>query len=285
MAGQEGYENQHHLIHVRGAGSADHMDTLLLKAVQEGREGDVSSLIEQRADVNRTFQQNKTLLMLAAEKGYDNITNTLLSAGADPDAQDEEGRTSLMIAAEKGQENIVKATVRETNINVISTKGRTALMFAAENGHDKIVDILVEAGAEVNTEAENEGETALTLVREELVLIRLMQSSHKLIQKTSSMKEEDVRAELSNAESVAGTDDVDLVSVIEKACPQERFSVEEIEELKRLLQQVPLYKTVREKLLEEGGYDVTDIKNPATRYVPVAFYSSNLESVMLHNVT
>ena len=260
------------------------MDTLLLKAVQEGREGDVCSLIEQRADVNRTFQQNKTLLMIAAEKGYDNITNTLLSAGADPDAQDEEGRTSLMIAAEKGLENIVKATVRETNVNVRSREGRTALMFAAENGHDKIVDILLEAGAEVNAEAETEGESALTLVREELVMMRLMQGSHKLVQKTSFMTEEDVRSKLSDVESVAGTDGVNLVSVIEKTCPQERFSVEEIEELKRLLHRVPLYKTVREKLLEEGGYDVMNIKNPATRYVPVTFYSSNLESVMLHKL-
>ena len=269
MAGHEGYENQRHLIHVRGAGSTEHMDTLLLKAVQEGREDDVDSLIEQRADVNRTFQQNKTLLMIAAEKGYDNITNTLLSAGANVDAQDEEGCTSAMIAAEKGHGNIVKATVRETNVNMRNTEGRTALMFAAENGHDTIVDILLEAEADVNAEAGNE--TALTLVREELVLIRLMQSSHKLVQKTSSMKEEDVRVELSNAESVAGTDNVDLVSVIEKACPQERFSGEEIEELNRLLQQVPLYKTVREKLLEEGGYDVANIKNPVTRYVPVTF--------------
>ena len=199
--------------------------------------------------------------MIAAEKGQNNIINTLLSAGADTDTQDEDGRTSLMIAAKKGHENIVKAVVRENNVNIRTKEGRTALMFAVENGHDKIVDILLEAGADVNAESEKEGETALTLVREELVLMSLMQSSHKLVQKTSFMKEEDVRAILSNAASVAGTDDADLVSVIEKALPGE-----EIEELKRLLQQVLLYKTIREKLLEEGGYDTRKIKNPETRY-------------------
>ena len=265
MSGHEGCENQHHLIYVKGTESAEHMDTLLLKAVQEGRERDVCSLVEQGVDVNKTFQQNKTLLMIAAEKGYDNIINILLSAGADPDSQDEDGRTCLLIAAEKGHENIIKAVVGETNVNIRSTEGRTALMFAAENGHSKIVDILLEAGAEVNAEAEIEGETALTLVREELVLMRLMQSSDKLVQKTHSMKEEDVRAKLSNAELVAEMDDVDLVAVIEKTCSEDRFSGEEIEELKRLLHRVPLYKTIREKLLVEGGYDTLKIKNPATR--------------------
>ena len=184
----------------------------------------------------------------------------------------------------KDIENIVKTVVRETNVNIRTTDGRTALMFAAENGHSKIVDILLEAGAEVNAEAQTKAETALTLVREELVLIRLMQSSDKLVQKTSSLKEEDVRAKLRNAKSVTGMDDVDLVSVIEKACPHERFSVEEIEELKRLLHRVPYYKAIREKLLVEGGYDTLKIKNPETRYVPVMFYLSNLESEILHQL-
>ena len=102
IAGYKGLGNQHHLIYIRGARSPDAMETRLFEAVQEGREGDVCSLIEQGADVNITLQQNKTVLMFAAEKGQINIINTLLSAGADPDSQDEDGRTCLMIAAEKG---------------------------------------------------------------------------------------------------------------------------------------------------------------------------------------
>ena len=203
--------------------------------------------------------------MITVQKGQKNTMDALLDACADPDAQDEHGRTSLMFAAEKGHKNIVKTLVRKTSLNVKSTEGRTALMFAAENGHSKVVDILLEAGAEVNAEAEKEGETAFTLVREELVLIRLMQCSEKLSQKTKLIKEEDIRTELDHAE--AHEEDTDLTEVVVRACQDVQFSTEEKDEMKKEFERIPEYQTIREHLLKAGAYNIQEIKHPETRYV------------------
>ena len=59
MAGHKGYENQHHLIVVRGSESTEDADDRSFKAVQEGREEDVCSLIKQKADVTKRSRRIK----------------------------------------------------------------------------------------------------------------------------------------------------------------------------------------------------------------------------------
>ena len=253
--------------HSGESNSVDDKEDLLFKAIEEGREEDACSLIHSGADVNRRYDNDKTVLMIAAQKGQKNAVDALLDAGADPDVQDEYGHTSVMVAAENGHKNIVKAVVRETNLNVRSKEGRTALMFAAENGHAKIVDILLEAGPEVNAEVENEGETALTLVREELVLIRLMQCSQQLFTKTHGINEKDIRTVLDQAES--NSEDTDLIEIIERACPDLQFSTEDKEEMKKESERIPEYKTIRDNLLEAGACNVREIKHPQTRYAHI----------------
>ena len=151
LSGNKNWSNKNNMADERGnleTESTQGVDDPLLKAVQEGQEEDIVPLIEQGADVNKRYQKNRTLLMIAAEKEHFNIVNILISKGAEVDAQDEDGRTPLI--------------------------------FAAQEGHDKIVDILLEAGADVNVVAEKDGETALTLVREELVIVRLVQNVLKI---------------------------------------------------------------------------------------------------------
>ena len=182
----------------------------------------------------------------------------LIDSGADLDAQVEYAPTSR-----------AKPMPREADVSIRGIEEATALMLAAENGYDNIVDILLKAGAKVNAEAKKDGETALTLVREELVLMRLIQLNYKLARKTRFMKEKDVSSQLNNEESIAQMDAENFVSIIKIACPGETFSEEENDEMKSLFQQVPVYKAIREKLLENGGYDIQNIENPETRYVPL----------------
>ena len=139
----------------------------------------------------------------------------------------------------------------------------TPLMTAAVNADIHVVNILIEAGAEVNTEVEETGETALTLVREELVLKRLVKSSTKLHQKTRFIREEDIKEQLKTAASAE--DNHDLVKIIEATCPEERFTKLEREEMEELFLLVPVYKQIRERLLVAGGYDVRNLKNPETK--------------------
>ena len=56
---------------------------------------------------------------------------------------------------------VEKLIRKKVNINVIDEEGRTPLMRASWRGFVKIVNILVEAGAEVNI-TDNFGRTALT---------------------------------------------------------------------------------------------------------------------------
>ena len=233
----------------------DKKEDQLFKAVQKGLEADVRSLIRGGVDVNKMYKNNKTVLMVAAQNGHDNIVKMLIDSGADLDAQVEYAPTSRAKPI--------------PDVNIRSIEGRTALMFAAENGYDNIVDILLKAGAKVNAEAKKDGETALTLVREELVLMRLVQLNYKLARKTHFMKEKDVSSQLNNEESIAQMDAEKFVSIIKIACPGETFSEEETDEMESLFQQVPVYKAIREKLLENGGYDIQNIENPETRYVPL----------------
>ena len=273
----------------------DHLGNIPLRiAVQKSHEEIVKVLIDKGADVNIQNRVGRTSLMIAAEKGDIKITKALINNGADVNVSTYQGMTAFHFASKFGHTNIVDALigagaqinqqmVNKFLIPLIADKesrkdplltamlngydyiakalvdkggdvsaqhnGQTVLMVAAENGLLETVNSLIAKGADIHVQLKEDEETALTLVREELVLIRLVQSSETLSQKTKLIKEEDVRAHLNP----------DLVSVIQKACPEERFSEAETTQMKELFQNVPVYKIIREKLLKAGGCDVRQL--------------------------
>ena len=242
--------------------------TALMFAVRNGQQDLVDALIKNGAEVDTQRKDDGiNALLLAANNGQQTIVDALLEARAKVNAQrKDDGMTALMFAANNGQQTIVDALL-EARAKVNAQRkddGMTALMFAANNGHEKIVDALIKAGAEVNAQRESDGETALTLVREELVLIRLAQSS---IQNdvVKFLKEETVREKLRDKQLAAEHKASDYVDVIEKECPNETLSEFEKDQLRKTFEEIPVYKTIREKLLKAGGYDVTNIKNPETK--------------------
>jgi len=177
--------------------------TPLMRAVQLRLPEIAQLLIDASADVKKANYYGVTPLYVAARAGDARSTRMLLMAGADANAAlPAAGETMLMTAAKAGNAEVVRvlltggvegvslaelgearaaARVAEaagysaqtnpaiaTNYADVNARerwyGRTALMVAAAEGHADVVDLLIEAGADLNL-VDAEGSTALSLAR------------------------------------------------------------------------------------------------------------------------
>ena len=147
--------------------------TALMHAIENGHNLLVLWLVGQDAiDINAKDINNKTALMYAVERGNREVMEWLLLRGADVNARDAQGRTVLMYAVYITQyvyagEPVLRSLLDDTlfiikslltagaDINAIDTNGRTALMHARHPmyGMADIIKLLLEKGAEVNTDA------------------------------------------------------------------------------------------------------------------------------------
>ncbi len=162
--------------------------TQLHRAAMGGRLEEVSSLIEDGADVNvphKTFQG--TPLQYAASGGKKDVAELLIESGAVVDSVDSFGRTPLMWAASSGQTEMAKLLLKhkadvkaetqtgwtafryavqsekadlvklfqgKVSFDLLDKEGFSAVHRAASGGHVKAVETLLEAGADVNVRQE-----------------------------------------------------------------------------------------------------------------------------------
>jgi hypothetical protein len=176
--------------------------TPLMRAVHGGLSDIAQLLIDASADVRKANSYGVTPLYIAARAGDSVATRMLLAAGADANTSLPAGETVLMTAAKAGNADVVRAlltggaqgvslldlaeqhaTARVaesagyaaainpsivTNYADVNARerwyGRTALMVAATEGHAEIVQLLIEAGSELDW-LDEEGSTALSLAR------------------------------------------------------------------------------------------------------------------------
>ena len=165
-----------------------------LKAVMQGKTGEVENFIDMGIDVNLIYQSRQTPLMfaiggdnydmvmllvskgadvnietekggsainVAARMGNKDICEFLLEKGADIEARDNEGKTPLMNAVYNKKRNLVKLLLdKGADVNAKEPNGWSALMFATMLNETESVQILIDAGADVNAQT-NDGETAL----------------------------------------------------------------------------------------------------------------------------
>jgi len=102
-----------------------------------------------------------TALVMAARSGKGACMLELLSHGADKHVRTEEGSTLLGHAVSGGSTEAVKVAVEAgISVNEANEDGVTPLMLAAHYRFHRIVDLLCNAGANVNAEADGWG-TAL----------------------------------------------------------------------------------------------------------------------------
>ncbi|KAG8818105.1 hypothetical protein FRC17_010972 [Serendipita sp. 399] len=132
--------------------------TALSLAAHKGDEEMIRELIQRGADINYVHGNHDSALQSAIYGNYYDIANELLDMGADPNL-----RCTALIAASghgrPGQLDLFKRLLPlTTNIEAVgyvaSLEGHfTALQCAAYTGNELVARLLIEAGANVNTNA------------------------------------------------------------------------------------------------------------------------------------
>jgi ankyrin repeat protein len=155
----------------------------LMLALKNSDRGSIQALVDANADVNIAIEAGLTALHIAASKGDVETLEIFMKAGADRDAIATDGSTALHIAAQYGHPQIVQRLLDDmvrpnfddcdsaVNLDANTRPGIdkqtidrkcTPLHLAASSGYYHIVQMLIDAGADVNIVAAR-GWTALHL--------------------------------------------------------------------------------------------------------------------------
>lgn len=127
----------------------------LYVAAERGDEGTVRELVGSGHDPDQVGQLGWTPLLIAVAQGHDDVARYLLDCGANPNVDNFMGRTPLMFASRYGNVGMVRTLLEYradqnfTSLPIRPPKNHP-LMAAAEMGHKEIVDLLFEAGADLN---------------------------------------------------------------------------------------------------------------------------------------
>ncbi|MBO9998900.1 MAG: ankyrin repeat domain-containing protein [Cyanobacteria bacterium SID2] len=129
-------------------------ELMLVKAVKDGKLGEVEALIDTGTPVDRIVPQYGTALLQAVQNGHREIVETLLEEGADPNLvfENRYHGIPLIEAAENGFLDIVRllldagANPHITDADDEEYEGRTAVDRAQMKGHWEIVQLLRERG-------------------------------------------------------------------------------------------------------------------------------------------
>jgi len=134
--------------------------TALYAATEIGNNGGALWLIEQHVDINLADKKGISPLHVAARLNVPELVEALVSAGADLDKPDATGMTPLRHVAGHGSIRGVKAILAAaTADNKLDLSG--PLRAAAQSGQGRVLELLLEAGADVNAVDEKLGYSAL----------------------------------------------------------------------------------------------------------------------------
>ena len=113
----------------------------------------VRLLIQSGADINiKESELQVTALIVAAQCGHTSIVQYLLDEGAPVNTQDLNGFTSLMIASQNGHSEVVRVLINYgADVNILAKDPNvTALTFACSHQRTICVDLLLAGGADPN---------------------------------------------------------------------------------------------------------------------------------------
>ncbi|XP_061579044.1 ankyrin repeat domain-containing protein 50 [Cololabis saira] len=136
--------------------------TALRAAAWGGHEEIVLTLLDNGAHVDKADSQGRTPLIVAAYMGHHEIVEILLDHNSNVDLVDGDGRTALSVAALcvstatgiKGFGEVASLLLEHgADPGHRDHDGMTPLLLAAYEGHEDVVELLLEAGADVDETA------------------------------------------------------------------------------------------------------------------------------------
>jgi len=133
----------------------DEGNTLLMSAIRAGRAEVVSLLIERDADVNSPNDEGVTPLMLSVLSGELQIAEIIGEHGGDVSDQDRiRKKTALMLAVERGDRGLVRLLLsyESADVHQVDIRRASALFLSSYFDVPSISEDLLFAGAEVDQE-------------------------------------------------------------------------------------------------------------------------------------
>ncbi|CAM9889891.1 unnamed protein product [Sphacelaria rigidula] len=125
--------------------------TALHFASRHGHEQAASFLIQEGAYVNCLDREGDDPLLLATKHGHCSVTRALLEAGADVDSRDAHHWSALDFATRNGDvDTMIELLQHGAGVASRHLDGTTPLHIASEFNRARAVDVLVEAGVNVN---------------------------------------------------------------------------------------------------------------------------------------
>jgi hypothetical protein len=120
--------------------------------------------VRQAEAEDRLKEKPSSELLLAARNGNIVLVIASLDLGADVNTRSESnGYTPLIWASSRGHTEAVRLLLEAgADVDLEANDGQTALMRAADYGHAEVVELLLKSGADVNTQNKN-GITAMRL--------------------------------------------------------------------------------------------------------------------------
>ena len=137
-------------------------DLRLVNAVKNRDKAAVTSLLQQKIDVNSPEADGMTALHWAVRADDLDTADRLIKAGANAKAANRYGITPLYLASVNGSAPMIEKLLKAgANANEVSTEGETALMTAARTGNVAAAKVLLDNGAKVDAKETWQGQTAL----------------------------------------------------------------------------------------------------------------------------
>ena len=131
--------------------------TALHRAVGKNQPADVVQvLIDAGADIEEKDALRRSPLLLGCKSDVNDAVKVLIRAGADVGARDRDGRTCLMIASARGFTEIVKSLLcmAEVGVDLVDAEHWTALHHAVRRKRAPAIQMLIDAGADVEAKSE-----------------------------------------------------------------------------------------------------------------------------------